>query len=180
MSDQDEKASRIDSEHPPLVDFWTSSFQQAAGNAQQMLSMSGSGMDARVWRRQWFDTLAQTTDAYLRSPLFLQMLKAHIDGLVEARLAANTKQGPCPSSSGQMVDDIQAMRSQLNQLQQQLDWVEETLRGTAGSAGSCIAQPNHTLLPPRTATSRREPPRPGQNRRPAEQRLATLSIKRGC
>ena len=161
MSDQDEKASRIDSEHPPLVDFWTSSFQQAAGNAQQMLSMSGSGMDARVWRRQWFDTLAQTTDAYLRSPLFLQMLKAHIDGLVEARLAANTKQGPCPSSSGQMVDDIQAMRSQLNQLQQQLDWVEETLRGTAGSAGSahCTTEPHAAAAPHGNVSSRAAPPR---------------------
>jgi polyhydroxyalkanoate synthase len=132
MSDQKENANHIDPSRPPLVDAWTNVFQQAATNTQMMLGTPGGTIDPRTWRRQWFDTLGQTTDAYLRSPGFLQMLKAHVETLVQTKRAADSVRDAPPSSVGQMANDIQAMRSQLEQLQQQMDSLEEMLRGTSG------------------------------------------------
>ena len=45
--------------------------------------MATSNDSGEPWasRRQWFDTLAQQADVYLRTPAFLHGLKAHIDAL---------------------------------------------------------------------------------------------------
>jgi polyhydroxyalkanoate synthase len=146
MSEQDEQANHVAPSGPPLVDFWTSGFQQAAEHAQRSLGIAGGGgVDPRLWRRQWLDTLAHAADAYLRSPMFLLMLRTHVDSLVQAKLASDSERSDPPSSSRQMADDIQAMRSRLDQLQQQLDLVDETLRGT--SDPEILARPENEAEP---------------------------------
>ena len=133
MSEQGENANHVAPSGPPLVDFWTSGFQQAAEHAQRSLGLGGGGIDPGMWRRRWLDTMAQAADAYLRSPLFLLMLKGHVDSLVQAKLASDSERNEPPSSSRRMANDIQAMRLRLDQLQQQLDLVEETLHSTTAA-----------------------------------------------
>ncbi len=83
-------------------------------------------IDPRVWRRQWLDTLGQTTEAYLRSPLFLNTLKAHIQTLIAARRRADSERDASSSPCGQLTDDIRAMRCRLEKLQRQLNLLKAT------------------------------------------------------
>ena len=141
MSEQDNKSPYFDSELPPLVNLWTNTFQQAAQLAQGFPgSTDGDCFDPRTWRQQWLDTLSQTTDAYLRSPLFLQMLKTHIETLVRTKQSSTLHQDATCAAGSQMAESIRAMRSQMDQLGQQLDAVETMLRRTL-DPGQSVSPP---------------------------------------
>lgn len=125
MSEQDNNANHIDPTCPALMDCWTSSVQQSAENAQEVLVNATGSTDPSVWRRHWFDHLGQSTDAFLRSPLFLQMLKSHLDALIHLKQAEALQPDNPPSTGGAMNDNIQAMWSQLQQIRQQLDQIRQ-------------------------------------------------------
>lgn len=126
MTEHDDKPNHSDRTFLPLVECWSSAVGQATENAKHMPGRPDSNIDPRAWRRQWFDALGQTTEAYLRSPLFLAKLKAHVDTLVAARRRLDSGQHAPRSPCGELTDDIRAMRSRLKQLQEQLDLLKET------------------------------------------------------
>ncbi len=133
MSEQFDNAQPAARSIPPLVDCWTDYVQQATKNATSLLQTSSGGIDHEAWRRQWFDTLSQTTDAYLRSPLFLQMVKTHIDSLAGAKQAANSQQASAVTNSEPLTEDVRVMHSRLRTLEQRLQAIQEAAEGKSKS-----------------------------------------------
>jgi len=129
MSEQFDNAQPSARSTSPLVDSWMDYVQQATANATSMLQTSTGGIDPQAWRRQWVATLSQTTDAYLRSPLFLQMVKMHVDSLAGAKQAANAQQDAPASDDAPLTDDVQTMHSRLRTLEQRLQAIQEAAEG---------------------------------------------------
>jgi len=76
--------------HPPLeplVDHFSACVRQACEATQSILAQSANCKSPEARRQQWIEALGVQTDICLRSPAFLQMLKAHLEGLVAARRA---------------------------------------------------------------------------------------------
>lgn len=124
MPDQNDNVSHTDAPFQPLVDYWTSCVRQANETTKKMLGGFNGNADPNAWRRQWFDTLGQQTDVYLRAPLFLQMMKSHIETLVQAKQEANVSQTDLNSLAKRLGNIEETMRLQLEQLERRIETLE--------------------------------------------------------
>ena len=91
MSEQNDPTGPVNPLVLPFLEFWTGCFQQAHKAADDLLAGLQSNPDPEVWRKQWLDSATKSMDAYLRSPFFLQLLKAHTDTLVETKRQENER-----------------------------------------------------------------------------------------
>ena len=48
--------------------------------------VAGTHGDPRTWERRWLEAVSRSCDAYLRSPLFLQLMKQNMDAVIETKL----------------------------------------------------------------------------------------------
>ena len=95
--------------------------------------------DPQAWRRQWFDALSGNTDAYLRSPPFLRMMKAHIDALIQAKQSA---------ASGDAGHRTMPPRASGPDADGQIDWATWNRRSSrAWSNSSSMSTPWRAGLP---------------------------------
>lgn len=78
--------------------------------------------DPSAARRMWFDSLARQADTYLRTPLFLQMMKSHIDTLTLAQQTDN-RAGV----------DMQLMADRLSEIERSMQGQWEQFDGPARS-----------------------------------------------
>ena len=91
MSEQSDATGPVDPLVLPFFEFWTGYYQQAHKTADDLLASLQGDLDPEVWRRKWLDTATRSMDAYLRSPFFLKLLKAHTDALVETKRQENER-----------------------------------------------------------------------------------------
>lgn len=135
MTEQDNNPSSIDGLFQPFAEHWATCVQQANETTKKILGSFEGSSDPQAWRRQWFDALSGNTDVYLRSPPFLQMMKAHIDALIEAKRRINKSidqgtRGDAAAASDHSagVDRVgnqkEAMNSRLEKLEQRVDAME--------------------------------------------------------
>ncbi len=133
MTEQHDNASPVDALFQPFVDHWASCVQQANEATQERLGSFENIQNPQIWRQQWFDALSENTDSYLRSPMFLQMMKAHIDRLTELKQPSEVQQVTDPDSAAttdpaaagnRMTDLEQAMLAKLEQLNQRVEALE--------------------------------------------------------
>jgi polyhydroxyalkanoate synthase len=133
MTEQEHNSNSFDPFFQPFVEHWAACVQQANDATKKMFGGFEGSPDPRVWRRQWFDTLSGNTDTYLRSPPFLQVMKAHIDALIQAKRRMNELQASGVRAGG--TSDLQtfedrlaelekALHSRLSQLEQRMDAIE--------------------------------------------------------
>ncbi len=127
MSEQIDNLNSPGKTSPALVDCWVGAVQQAAKTVTLTHGAPGPDVDPKVWRRKWFELLGQAADHYLRGPDFLRMLKAHVDSLIAFKRASDSQQTSGGTESRQLAQDVNVMRRRLEQLQQQMQRMPETL-----------------------------------------------------
>jgi hypothetical protein len=89
MSDELECSAKVDPVVQPFVDFWSGYINQANDATRGLLEGINGNADAKTWQRRWFDTVAKSMDAYLRTPAFLEAMKHNTDLLVKAKRQAD-------------------------------------------------------------------------------------------
>jgi hypothetical protein len=74
----------------PYREFWADYAERASAAARQVFqTATGADADPRTWQRRWLEAVRQSTDAYLRSPTFLQAMKQNMDMMIKAKLQAD-------------------------------------------------------------------------------------------
>jgi hypothetical protein len=120
----------------PLIDFWTRSFEQNAAFAQALLPGSPEAYDLSGLRRRWLDSVAESLDAYMRTPAFLELMRQRFQVLTECKsqgedlaqeLARETGIPRMPDISG-LFERIQTgqkgIRNRLGAIERRLDALE--------------------------------------------------------
>jgi polyhydroxyalkanoate synthase len=124
MTAQHHNANSSDPLFQPFVDQWVTCVQQANEATQEVFGRFDGSQDPQAWRQQWFDALSENTDVYLRSTTFLDMMKAHIDALIEAKQPSDERTEQVANPSDRLGNLEQAMQSRLEQLDQRVDALE--------------------------------------------------------
>ena len=136
MTEQENNSNSLDPSFQPFVEQWATCVQQANDATKKMFGGFGDSPDPQAWRRQWFETLSGSTDVYLRSPPFLQVMKAHIDSLIQAKRRLNKLHVPEVHGSGDTAGTLKdfeerltrleaALHSRLAELEQRMDAMEK-------------------------------------------------------
>jgi hypothetical protein len=74
----------------PYREFWAEYVERASATARQMFqTATGADADPRTWQRRWLEAVAQSMDAYLRSPAFLRAMKQNMDMIIKTKLQAD-------------------------------------------------------------------------------------------
>jgi hypothetical protein len=73
----------------PFVDFWTDYAKQANDATRELLDGLDDSTDIKGWQRRWFDAVAKSMDAYMRSPAFLQAMKHNADTVIKVKRQAD-------------------------------------------------------------------------------------------
>jgi hypothetical protein len=120
----------------PFIDFWTRSLEQNASFAEALLTGSREAYDFSGLRRRWLDAVAESLDAYMRTPAFLELMRQRFQVLTEAKsqgedlaqeLARETGVPRMPDISG-LFERIQtgqkAIRGRLTAIERRLDRLE--------------------------------------------------------
>lgn len=63
----------------PFADFWKKFLEGNAQHTELLLNAVQKNTDQEAFRRQWSDSMAQSLDAYLRSPPFLEAMRCHFE-----------------------------------------------------------------------------------------------------
>ena len=135
MTEQHDNSNSFDRLPQPFWDHWVACVDQANETTRQLLGQFDEQADPQAWRRQWFESLGRNSDAYLRSPFFLQTMKAHIEALVRARRgvagappgAAEPELGAAAAADSSLQRQghaEQAVLSRLDRLEQRLEALE--------------------------------------------------------
>jgi hypothetical protein len=120
----------------PLIDFWTRSLEQNTAFAQALWTGSPEAYDFAGLRRRWLDAIAESLDAYMRTPAFLELMRQRFQALTECKsqgedlaqeLAREAGIPRMPDISG-LFERIQtgqkAIRSRLGAIERRLDALE--------------------------------------------------------
>jgi hypothetical protein len=120
----------------PLMEFWTKSFEQNAAFTQALLAGSREAYDFSALRRRWLDAVAESLDAYLRTPAFLELMRQRFQLLTECKsqgedlaqeLAREAGIPRLPDISGlfeRLRSGHKAIRSRLAAIERRLDALE--------------------------------------------------------
>tara|TARA_R110002096_G_scaffold67332_5_gene163313 strand:+ start:611 stop:1183 length:573 start_codon:yes stop_codon:yes gene_type:complete len=129
----------------PFMDMWTSYSEQTSQNTERMMHGFSDGMNPadayEKFRGQWMDSMGQSIDAFMRSPIFLQWMRHNSDAVTKSKEQVNNfSQEVARNCSIPTVDDISGLFERLhsaeetillrlNQLHSRLDRMEATLDG---------------------------------------------------
>jgi polyhydroxyalkanoate synthase len=119
MTEPDHNSTSDDPLFRPFVEQWATCVRQANEATKQMYGGFEGSADPQAWRRQWFDALSGNTDVYLRSPPFLQMMKAHIDALIQAK-QRTPESGEGSRSDAATASALRALSDRVGVLEQSL------------------------------------------------------------
>ena len=135
MSDQNDSTNLNAPHLRPLLELWASYTRQAHEVTQTMLGNLDESDDPEERRQQWTNALGDSADLYLRSPWFLQMMRAHIDLLTRAP-RASTAAADNPESIADRVQKLeQIIRTHLEQLEQHVAPPESRTAAPAAASG---------------------------------------------
>jgi hypothetical protein len=85
MPAENETNGVIDPVVKPFVDFWSDYAKQADHATREFLDGIDDTADIKSWQRRWFDAVARSMDAYMRSPVFLQAMKHNADAVIKVK-----------------------------------------------------------------------------------------------
>ncbi|MCO6043239.1 hypothetical protein NG895_04915 [Aeoliella sp. ICT_H6.2] len=145
MSSHDDSSNTFDPLFRPLMDYWTAYTRQLNEAAEAVSQQACPAADEQSQGREWLDAASKSIDAYLRSPLFLGLLKSHLDTLIELKRQSNAlgqmataaPQGKAEASGAAQVgcrlDELSAMLvEQLSRIEKRLEAVEKKLDNSGG------------------------------------------------
>jgi hypothetical protein len=123
----------------PLLDFWSKATEQGTESARAWWEGTRAAFDPAALRRQWLDAMAQSLDAYMRTPAFLESMrrshqavnefKSHTEDLAQ-EIARETGIPRMPDISG-LFERIQigqeSIQAHLSAIERRLEVLESQL-----------------------------------------------------
>ena len=140
MSEAGDTTDPIDPRMRPFVEYWTNCVQQMGQVSAAMQQGIASSRDDEV-RRQYLDSLTASTDAYLRSPVFLQLLKNHIDALIQLQQQTSVLSSLTPQR------DEHSNSLDLTEVNERLARIEQTLEVKLTQVDRRLAAIEYALRP---------------------------------
>lgn len=145
MSDHDDSSNTFDPLLRPLMDYWTAYSRQLNEAAEAVSQRASSSEEDQTQGREWLDAASESIDAYLRSPLFLGLLKNHLDTLIALKQQSNAL-GEMAAATGGLSSDTRGaseivrclghlestLADRLSRLEQRFDAVERKLDALGG------------------------------------------------
>jgi hypothetical protein len=75
MAQTNESANGHEAMFQPFIDFWSKALAESAGPARAWWEGTRPALDPAGLRRRWLDALAQSLDASMRTPAFLESMR---------------------------------------------------------------------------------------------------------
>jgi len=69
----------------PFVEFWMKCFEQVNEQTKMAMGNVSDNGDPQVWRRKWLDAATKSMDAFVRSPVFLEAMRQHMETVTQAK-----------------------------------------------------------------------------------------------
>jgi hypothetical protein len=79
MPENRETSGAVDPVLRPLLDFWAEAFEAGAGQAKPLWEGVAGVGDLAGLRKRWFEALSQSLDAYMRTPVFLEVMRRNFE-----------------------------------------------------------------------------------------------------
>lgn len=73
----------------PIADFWSNYVNQVNETTRELFAGFENGSQLKTWNRKWMEALAQSMDAFMRTPAFLQGIKRHTESAVQIKRKAD-------------------------------------------------------------------------------------------
>jgi hypothetical protein len=139
MPGESESGGAFDPVVKPFIDFWSDYVKQANDVARELLEGIDDGTDVKSLQRKWFDAVAKSMDAYMRSPAFLQTMKRNTDTIVKVKrrtddLATEVARNaniPTANDISGLFERLRSVEetilSQLGRVEQRLQSIEEQM-----------------------------------------------------
>lgn len=140
MSATKEATTEQDPVMQPFLDFWASCLEDYNQQTKSMLDGLRLGRDPQTWKRRWLDALSASSDAYMRSPAFLELMRKNSDFSSKAKTQVNqvTKQAaktlgiPHASDVGALIEQVRETEGhileRLGKLECRLEALESRLK----------------------------------------------------
>lgn len=111
--------------------------RSANGAAERSDSRPSGDTDQRTAeaQREWLEFLGNSSDAWLRSPMFLQLLKQQVDSLIRHRRGMGGPEGLSGSGGGSSETGGRDLRDRVRQLEERIASLEQ-IRRTSRRSGS--------------------------------------------
>jgi hypothetical protein len=115
-----------------ILDFWSEALRLTAGQSQVLMRGLGEATDMETLRKRWLETLAESLDLYMRSPVFLETMKHHFEVLTQVQSTAEDLSRDFARSTGlPRINDISGLFERLQVAQEavlaRLSAIEERL-----------------------------------------------------
>src|SRR5262245_54553384 len=79
MPETREPPGAVDPVLRPLLDFWAETFEAGTRQSLALLEGAAGAGDLAGLRKRWFEALAQSLDAYMRTPVFLEAIRRNFE-----------------------------------------------------------------------------------------------------
>lgn len=121
----------------PFVEFWSAYARQANDATRELLEGMEEQTNLKTVQRKWFDTVSQSADAYMRTPVYLQALKQNTDSAVKMKQQfddvvkeiARNANIPTASDISGLFERLHSVEeviiSRLNKIDERLELIEE-------------------------------------------------------
>jgi hypothetical protein len=125
----------------PFVDFWTDYLKQANDATREFFNDLDDNTNAKTLQRKWFDAVAKSMDAYMRSPVFLQAMKHKADTVVKAKqqfddLATEIARNANIPTAGDISGLFERLHSVEEKILRRLGRIDEQLTAIEQNIGS--------------------------------------------
>jgi hypothetical protein len=85
MSSKSNTNGSVDPVFAPFFDFWEDYVKRTDESTRQFLDDVQESASVKSWQRRWYDAVSKSTEAYLRSPAFLQAMKHNTESAIKAK-----------------------------------------------------------------------------------------------
>jgi hypothetical protein len=142
MQGEREMNGAIDPVVKPFVDFWSDYFAKANSATRELIDGIDDGTNSKMLQRKWFDAVAKSMDAYMRSPVFLQAMKHNADMVVKVKrqaddLATEVARNANIPTAGDISGLFERLHSVEEVILSRLGRIEEKLQAIEQQIGSC-------------------------------------------
>lgn len=122
-----------------FLEFWRNYFEQTAIQTRILLETMQGGQTLDQLRNQWFASLSQSLDSFMRTPAFLEVLKQTLKRMVDLKLLQDQMTQSVAQQSGlPLAADVmgvfervhsaeQTILTRLAMLEDRLEAIEKTL-----------------------------------------------------
>lgn len=129
-----------------FVSFWSQCFEHAGAQTKAMLDTLQGAKDVEDLHRRWLAALSQSLDSFMRTPMFMEMMKQNLKSMTDLKMAQDqTGQAVARHLGAPLASDITGLFERLNSIEQsiltRINKIEGRLKSIEAKVGSMVASP---------------------------------------